>query len=373
MTNNAKTGNIKRIVVKIGTSVLLDKENHVSIGKIEKIAKQVKVLKDKGIEVAIVSSGAVACGMETLNLKKRPVEIEKKQALASIGQVSLMKMYKETFERAWMKVGQILLTHEDIKSKTKCLNLMNTMNTLLAMDIVPVINENDALSFKEIKFGDNDNLSALIAQLCCADLLLLLSDVEGLYEKDPNKYPMARMINVVPKIDADIERLAEGTKSEKSTGGMVSKLEAAKKAGFYGICTRIVHGDVQDCIIRTVGGEQIGTLFLPGKKLARSKWWTAFAFKPKGEVRVDEGAELAILHHGKSLLPSGITNMEGDFNRGECIEVVNALGDIIAKGITNYASSDILRIKGLKSADIERRLGYKYAEEVIHRDNMVII
>ena len=373
MAEIVKAENVKRVVVKIGTSVLLDQENHVSIGKIEKIAKQVKALKDKGIEVAIVSSGAVACGMETVNIRKKPKEIEKRQALASIGQVSLMKMYKETFERAKMKVGQILLTHEDIKSKTRCLNLTNTMNALFSMDIVPVINENDALSFKEIKFGDNDNLSALIAQICNADLLLLLSDVEGLYERDPNKYPKARMIEVVPKIDASIERLAEGTKSEKSIGGMVSKLEAAKKAGCYGICTRIVHGGVENCITRTIKGEQIGTLFLPEKKLGRTKWWTAFAFKPKGEVRVDKGAEEAILHHGKSLLPSGITMMEGDFKRGECIEVANEHGDVIAKGITNYASSDILRIKGLKSTEIEKKLGYKYAEEVIHRDNMVII
>jgi len=373
MAENGKTDNIKRVVVKIGTSVLLDQENHVSIGKIEKIAKQVKAIKDRGIEVAIVSSGAVACGMETVNIKKKPKEIAKRQALASIGQVSLMKMYKETFERAKMKVGQILLTHEDIKSKTRCLNLMNTMNALFSMDIVPVINENDALSFKEIKFGDNDNLSALIAQICNADLLLLLSDVEGLFEKDPNKYPLARMIPVVPKIDADIEKLAEGTKSEKSIGGMVSKLEAAKKAGCYGICTRIVHGGVENCITRTVKGEQLGTLFLPERKLGRTKWWTAFAFKPKGEVWVDEGAEEAIVHHGKSLLPSGITRMEGDFKRGECIEVANERGDVIAKGIVNYASSDILRIKGLKSTEIEKKLGYKYAEEVIHRDNMVII
>ncbi len=369
----ADTATVKRVVVKIGTSVLLDMENKVSIGKIESIAKQIKAIRDMGIDVAIVSSGAVACGMETLHLKKKPREIEKRQALASIGQVSLMRMYKETFERERMNVGQILLTHEDIKSKTRCLNLMNTMNALLGMDIVPVINENDALSFKEIKFGDNDNLSALIAQICDADLLLLLSDVEGLYDKDPTKEPLARMIEVVPKIDADIEKLAEGTKSEKSIGGMVSKLEAAKKAGCYGICTRIVGGGVKNIIVRTVKGEQLGTLFLPGKKLGRSKWWTAFAFKPRGELWIDDGAESAILHHGKSLLPSGVVRLEGDFRQGDCVEVENTKGEVIAKGITNYSSSDLTRIKGLKSREIEKKLGYKYTEEVIHRDHMVII
>ena len=262
--------NIKRVVVKIGTSVLLDREKKVSIGKIESIAKQVKSVKEMGIDVAIVSSGAVACGMETLHLKKKPTELAKRQALASIGQVALMRMYRETFERERMNVGQILLTHEDIKSKSRCLNLMNTMNALISMGIVPVINENDALSFKEIKFGDNDNLSALIAQICSADLLLLLSDVEGLYEKNPNTHPGAPMVRVVEKIDEDIERLAEGTGSEKSVGGMVSKLEAAKKAGAYGIPTRIVRGDREDIITRVIKGEEAGTLFLPERKLARS-------------------------------------------------------------------------------------------------------
>ena len=204
-----------------------------------------------------------------------------------------------------MNVGQILLTHEDIKSKSRCLNLMNTINALLAMDIVPVVNENDALSFKEIRFGDNDNLSALIAQICDADLLLLLSDVEGLFEKDPNRYACARMFEVVPKIDADIERLAEGTKSEKSTGGMVSKLEAAKKAGCYGICTRIVQRVREERLCSGWWqGSRSGPSFFPERKLARSKWWTAFAFKSKGQVWVDDGAERAIVHNGKSLLPS---------------------------------------------------------------------
>jgi glutamate 5-kinase len=364
---------IKRIVVKIGTSVLLDGEKKISVGKIENIAKQVKAVTNMNIDVVIVSSGAIACGMETMGLKKKPKEIEKRQALASIGQVTLMKMYMETFERKELNVGQILLTHEDIKSRSRCLNLTNTINSLLSMDIVPVINENDALSFQEIKFGDNDNLSALIAQICNADLLLLLCDVDGLFEKDPNKYPNAKMMRVVEKIDADIEKLADGTKSEKSVGGMVSKIEAAKKAGNYGISTRIVRGDIENIITRVVKGEEKGTLFLPERRMARTKWWTAYAFKIKGKLRVDEGAEEALIHRGKSLLPSGITGMEGEFKRGECIEIDNIHDRMIARGITNYSSSDINKIKGLKSIDIEKKLGYKYTEEIIHRDNMVII
>jgi glutamate 5-kinase len=360
-------------VIKIGTSILLDKNNKVSADMIDRLAKQVRMARDKGIDPVIVSSGAIACGMEAMNLKKKPKEIAKRQALASIGQILLMKMYMEAFEKEKIKTGQILLTHEDIKSKNRCLNLMNTLNTLLAMDIIPIINENDALSFKEIKFGDNDNLSALIAQISNADLLLLPSDVDGLFDKDPNKYTGARIIDVVHKIDDKIEKIAGETRSEKSTGGMVSKLEAAKKAGNYGIPTRIVRGTLEDIILRIIKGEEAGTLFLADKKMTRNKWWTAFAYKIKGKIYIDRGAEHALVHGGKSLLSSGIIKVEGDFSRGECIEVNCSDSGIIAKGITNYSSSDINKIKGLKSIDIEKKLGYKYAEEIVHRDNMVLI
>lgn len=363
----------KRIVVKIGTSILLDKYKRVSIDMIRNFARQVRELKDMEREIIIVSSGAIACGMETLNLKKKPREIEKRQALASIGQVLLMKMYMDAFAWEKMRVGQVLLTHEDIKNKDRCLNLMNTLNSLLSMDIVPVINENDALSFTEIKFGDNDNLSALIAQISDADLLLLLSDVEGLYDKDPNKHPSARLIKIIDKINEDVEQLAEDTKSAKSVGGMVSKIEAAKKAGYYGIPTRVIRGDIDNIIVRVVKGEEPGTLFLPSKKISRKQWWTAFAYKVKGTVWVDEGAEEAIAHHGKSLLPSGVVKTEGDFRRGECIEINSCEGNVVARGISNYSSHDVNKIKGLKSVDITKKLGYKYTEEIIHRDNMVVI
>jgi len=365
--------NIKRLVIKIGTSVLLQGGSRISSTMIRNISRQVRAIKDMGIDVVIVSSGAIASGMELLYLKTKPKEIEKRQALASVGQVYLMKTYLETFKQDGMNVGQILLTHEDIKNKSRCLNLMNTINSLLAMDIVPIINENDALSFKEIQFGDNDNLSALIAQICDADLLLLLSDVEGLYENDPKQHPEASMIKVVKKIDQRIERAAAGTKSEKSIGGMLSKLEAAKKAGNYGIPTRVVKGEIENVVIRVVQGEEIGTLFLPERKLARRKWWTAFAYKVKGTVWIDEGAEHAVRYRGKSLLPSGIVRTEGDFVQGECIEMRNTHGNVIARGITNYSSKDVDSIKGLKSIDIEKKLGYKYADEIVHRDNMVIL
>jgi len=369
--DNTKT--LKRIVVKIGTSVLLDSSKKISIDMIENIAEQIRVVQEKGIKPLIVTSGAIACGMELMGITKKPKEIEKRQALASIGQVLLMKMYMEVFSRKGIKVGQILLTHEDIASKEKCLNVMNTLNALVNLNIVPIINENDTISFKEIRFGDNDNLSALIAQIANADLLLLLSDVDGLYEKDPKRYPDAKIIRVVEKIDKNIEKTASGTRSEKSIGGMVSKIEAAKKAGYYGIPTRVVRGDIKDIIPRIINGEEVGTLFLPKGKIGRNKWWTAFAYKIKGDIEIDDGALQAILYRGKSLLPSGIVNISGDFSRGDCVNLKSLTGKVIARGITNYSASDIEKIKGIKTVDIERKLGYKYTDEIIHRDNMVIL
>jgi glutamate 5-kinase len=366
-------GNIHRVVLKVGTSVLLDADKKISGERARDFARQIKAATDGAVEVIVVSSGAVACGMEAVGLKKKPREMAKKQALASIGQIVLMRLYMDAFTEVGLTASQILLTHEDTKSRSRCINLMNTIDTLLSMGVVPVINENDTLSFKEIMFGDNDNLSALIAQITSADLLVLLSDVEGLYEQDPKRHPGARMISTVRKIDERIEALAHGTRSEKSVGGMTSKLEAAKKAGNYGIPTRVVSGEAPDVIPRLVRGEEVGTLFLARKRLTRKKCWIAFAFKPKGRLGIDPGAMEALLHSGKSLLPSGIVKVEGDFSRGECVEVTDDAAKVIARGIVNYSSSDISKIKGSKSIEIERHLGYKYTEEVIHRDNMVVL
>ena len=364
---------IRRVVLKIGTSVLLDEENRISQARAEDFARQIKAIIDRSIQVVCVSSGAQACGMETIGVKRKPKEMARKQALASIGQVKLMGMYMDAFARVGLTASQILLTHEDIRSRNRCINLLNTIDALLDMGVVPIVNENDTLSFKEIMFGDNDNLSALIAQITSSDLLVLLSDVEGLYEKDPKRHPDARMIRTVKRIDKEIEALAQGTESEKSVGGMTSKLEAAKKAGHYGIPTRLVKGDIKDVIPRLLAGEEIGTLFTAKKRMTRKECWIAFAFKAKGRVSIDRGAEKALKSRGKSLLPSGIVAVEGDFARGECVDIIDGRTRVIARGIVNYSSSDIGKIKGSKSIEIERKLGYKYTEEVIHRDNMVLL
>ena len=364
---------MRRVVVKIGTSVLLGADEKISSSRAEDFARQIRSVRDRSVDVIVVSSGAQACGMERVGIRRKPREIARKQALASIGQVVLMRMYMDAFAKAGLTASQILLTHEDIRSRTRCINLMNTIDALLDMGVVPIVNENDTLSFKEIMFGDNDNLSALIAQITSSDMLVLLSDVEGLCEKDPKRHPGARVIGTVRKIDRDIEALAYGTNSEKSVGGMRSKLEAAKKAGHYGIPTRLVKGDVKDVLPRVVDGEEIGTIFLARKRMTRKECWIAFAFKSRGRIVVDHGARTALLDAGKSLLPSGIVGVEGDFARGECVDIADGGKNSIARGIVNYSSSDIGKIKGSKSIEIEKKLGYKYTEEVVHRDNMVLL
>ncbi len=280
---------MRRVVVKIGTSVLLDADEKISSSRAEDFARQIKAVRDRSIDVIVVSSGAQACGMERVGIRRKPREMARKQALASIGQVVLMRMYMDAFAKVGLAASQILLTHEDIRSRSRCINLLNTIDALLDMGVVPIINENDTLSFKEIMFGDNDNLSALIAQITSSDFLVLLSDVEGLCEKDPKRHPGARVIGTVRKIDREIEALAFGTDSEKSVGGMTSKLEAAKKAGHYGIPTRLVKGDVKDVLPRVIDGEDIGTLFLARKRMTRKECWIAFAFKSKGRIVVDQG------------------------------------------------------------------------------------
>lgn len=362
----------KRVVLKIGSSLLLNERAQISRKFLRDIAGQVKKMKERKIEAIIVSSGAIACGMKILGIKKKPKEIQKKQAIASCGQVYLMELYRKAFEKEGLKIGQILMTHEDIKDRKRCFNLTNTLNVLLSMGIIPIVNENDSISFEEIRFGDNDNLSALIAQITDADLLILLSDVEGLYDRDPKRYGNANIIKAVQRIDREIENIAEGTRSERSIGGMKSKIEAAKKAVYFGIPTRIVKGDEKDVILRLLDGEDIGTLFLPQKRLSRKEWLLAFAFKSKGSIIIDVGAKKAIIFEGKSLLPSGIRQVKGEFLRGDCVEIEDEEGKLLARGITNYSSKEIEMIKGFKSIDIEKKLGYKYTDEIIHRNNMVV-
>lgn len=361
---------VKRLVVKVGSAVIAGGGEPTVF---ERLALQVHELKKAGKEVVIVSSGAVAIGMQKLGRKEKPVSIPERQAIAAVGQAGLMARYDEAFSKRGEVVAQVLLTHDDFSDRKRFLNARNTLLTLLKLGITPVINENDTVAVDEIKFGDNDALSALATNLIEADLLIILTDIDGLYEADPKKDKNAKRVLLVEDIDALSVDLG-GTASSFGTGGMKSKCDAAKKAAHFGIPTIITTGYAGDMLKNVMDGEAVGTLFLPKEdRLTSRKHWIAFSTRPSGRVFVDAGAKEALLNKGKSLLPSGIKDVDGSFEAGEVIHCVDALGMEFARGLSNYSSDEIKKIKGLKSIDIEKALGYKVYDEVIHRDNLVVL
>lgn len=366
---------IRRIVIKIGSSILASPERGLRDEVFSKLAKEISLLKSQGYELAIVSSGAIAAGMEKLGLKNRPISITQKQATAAVGQIRLMNIYEKFFSKYKQMVAQILLTHDDLSHRRRFLNARNTMLNLLELEIIPIINENDTVVVDEIKFGDNDNLSALITNLIEADLLIILTDIEGIFTTDPRIDPKAKFIPIIEDIDAlQSEIIAGDTKSICSIGGMLSKIEAAQKASRFGIPTIIARGTKKDVLKHIVGGEEVGTLILPKKvALSSRKHWIAFNLKPKGDLFVDEGAKKAIVQRGKSLLPSGIVKIRGSFERGDSVSLIGPRGKEFARGLVNYNYEELEKIKGLKSDQIEKNLGYKYSDEVIHRDDLVIL
>lgn len=322
----------------------------------------------------MVSSGAMASGIKKIGLSKRPDEIPKRQAVAAVGQAGLIMEYEKAFARYNKKVAQILLTSDDLVNRKRYLNARNTLCTLLSWKVIPIINENDTVVVEEIKFGDNDNLSAMITLLMDADILINLTDIDGLYTKDPRKNQDAELISVVTTIKKDIEKYASDIPGALGTGGMLSKIIAAKKVTAAGIPMLIARGEKPDILIKLFSGEEHGTFFIPKKeKLANRKCWIAFTLKPKGIIGIDDGAAAAILKRGKSLLPSGIVKVEGEFSVGAAVEFRRENNDeILGTGLVNYSSSDIRKIMGLKSSKIKDYLGYKPYDEVIHRDNLAI-
>lgn len=362
----------RRIVIKIGSAVLAG-EGHDGVDEsvFSHLAKDVSSVKDKR-EMVIVSSGAIAIGMKRLGLKEKVKNIPEKQAVAAIGQGSLMALYEKVFSPLKIRVAQVLLTHDDLSDRHRFLNAKNTLQTLLEYNAIPIINENDTVAVDEIKFGDNDNLSALVTNLVEADLLVILTDINGLYNKDPKINKDAELIPVVDDIDRFIS-VAGGTSGIYGTGGMQTKLEAAKKAAHFGVPTIVANGRGKNILKKIFSGEDIGTLFLPmEERLTSRKHWLAFSTRPAGSLILDDGAKNALLKKGKSLLSSGITGIEGNFDSGDAVSCVSPNGKEIARGIVNYSSEEIKRIKGLKTTEIEKILGYKYFDEVIHRDNLVI-
>lgn len=365
---------IGMLVVKVGTSVLADPlRGGLDIRRMEGIVEGICWAWERGIKTILVSSGAIGAGMSKLGVHKRPKSLNKLQALAAVGQGILIGTYMDIFERYGRVAAQILLTRDDFSDRRRYINAKNTMDELLRAGITPIINENDAIAVEEIKFGDNDNLSALVANMVQADLLLILSDVDGLYEADPKKDPDARLISVVREITVDLEWASKGPGSELGSGGMSSKLEAIKRVVLSGGMAAIVNGTLEGVIRRFLEGDEIGTLFFSERRrLAGRKRWIAFGRNPKGSIIVDEGAVEALARGGKSLLPSGVIGVDGCFGIGDLVVIRNPKGEEVARGLVNYSSEEVERIKGHKVGEIESILGYRYRDEVIHRDNLVL-
>ncbi|MBI5409875.1 MAG: glutamate 5-kinase [Nitrospirae bacterium] len=364
---------MKRLVIKIGSNILASAERGLNTERLHALTKDIAEVADKGYSVVIVSSGAVAAGLKKLGLKEKPKDIRLKQAAAAIGQSSLMWAYEQNFAGFHKKVAQVLLTKDDIENRQRYINAKNTLFTLLSYGVIPVINENDPVAVDEIKFGDNDMLAALAAGLVEADMLIILSDVEGLYTKNP-EHKDAVLIERVDEITADMEKSAGSAGSAVGTGGMYSKILAAKQATSHGIPVAIMSGKKNGLLPRFIQGEKAGTYFQPKtRRLSSKKGWIAYGVKSKGAIYLDDGAVNALTTQGKSLLPSGILKIEGDFEVGDYVRCLNKDGEKVAKGLTNYSSKDLELIKGRKTSEIEKVLGYKYSDEVIHRDNLAAL
>jgi glutamate 5-kinase len=365
----------RRIVIKIGSAVLTSSEQGLDPDRIERLVSDISSIMTPGREVVLVSSGAIAAGLAKLGLKKtRGMPLSLKQAAAAVGQSSLMWMYEKTFNSHGRKVAQVLLTREDLSNRARFLNARNTIQTLLDYSVIPIINENDTVSVDEIKFGDNDNLSGMVVHLIDADLLVILSDIDGLYTADPKRDPAASLIPLVEKITAEVERCAGDAHSSLGTGGMCSKLMTAKKVGVFGAPLVIVNGKKNGMLQALFDGAEVGTLFLPKPDKQESrKHWIAYTVCSNGRVMVDDGALEALMSKGKSLLPGGIVKVEGNFKAGDCVTCVDRFESAFARGLVKYSSADLDRIKGLKTSQIESLLGHKDYDEVIHRDDLVIL
>ncbi len=365
----------RRVVIKVGSSVLTNAEEGLDQGRIDRLAEDISFISEKGREVILVSSGAIAAGLAKLGLKKKKsMPLSLKQAAAALGQSGLMWAYEKTFAAHGRKVAQVLLTREDLSNRTRFLNARNTLQTLLDYDVIPVINENDTVAVDEIKFGDNDNLSGMVAHLADADLLVILSDIDGLYTADPRMDPRAQLIPLVEKITADVERGAGDAQTAVGTGGMRSKIMTAKKVGAIGVPMVIVNGKKNGILPALFEGRDVGTLFLPRpEKLESRKHWIAYTVCTSGRLVVDNGAREALMQKGKSLLPGGIVKVEGMFKIGDCVSCADIGGNVFARGLAKYSSTDLDRIKGLKTSQIASVLGHKDYDEVIHRDDLVIL
>ena len=350
----------KRIVVKVGSSVLASSKKGLDKNRLRNIVAQISILVNKGIEVVLVSSGAIVSGMSVLDIKCRPNKLSSLQATAAIGQSLLMQIYNELFKKNKRLCAQVLLTWEDFNERQRYINAKNTLSALIDYKVVPIVNENDTVSTEEIKFGDNDRLSALVANLIEAQLLILLSDIDGFYKGEGQQ---RHVIPIIEEIDSGIENLAGDTdKKNISIGGMRSKLEAVRIAVDSGIPCLITNGKIHDILLKILKGDQLGTLLLPSStRLEARKRWIAYSTKSRGKIFVDDGAKEALIKRGKSLLCPGIVNLEGKFLAGDIVAIIDSKGKEFAKGLTNYAADELCSVKG-----------NKLDKEVVHRNSLVI-
>lgn len=361
-----------RVVVKVGSSTITNSDGSTDREYIAGLASQLSDQRAQGRSVILVSSGAVAAGMARLGQTGRPKTIPQKQAAAAVGQGLLMQTYAEAFAVHGITVAQVLLTRDDLRDRTRYLNARNTFAALLKAGVVPIVNENDTVAVEEIKFGDNDTLAALVASLAEADALLLLSDVSGLYDRDPSQFADAQLIPVVAKIDKATEQRAGSARSNVGTGGMTTKIQAAKICAGTGVHMTIADGRRENVVADALSGA-CGTLFLPRpERMGQRKRWIAYGVVPKGSITVNDGAKQRLIDEGKSLLPAGVTHISGHFRVGELVRLLDAQGHAFAQGFVNYANDDLFKIMGRRTADIHQLLGAKPSDEVVHRDNLVL-
>lgn len=364
----------RRIVVKIGSSLVSSRETGLQPERIDRLAEEIAALRSAGRQILIVSSGAIVSGIKKLGLKDYPKSLPVKQAAAAVGQSRLMWAYEKSFERLGVMVAQILLTHHDLADRRRFLNARHTLAALIDFQVIPIINENDTVAVDEIRVGDNDTLAAEVAHLIDADLLVILSDVDGLFTEDPRKMPSAQLIPLITDINEDIERLAGVSTTFEGTGGMATKVRAAKKVAEYGVATLILNGQKPGLLPRVLSGGTDGSLFLgKERRMTSRKHWIGYTLRARGTVSLDPGAVDALTKRGKSLLASGIVNVAGTFETGDAVSCLDQDGKEFAKGLVNFSSDTLAQIKGLKTAEIQQRLGPQEYEEVIHRDNLVIL
>jgi glutamate 5-kinase len=363
----------KRIVVKIGSSTLT-RDGQLRPKKFSTLARDVTQLIESGRQVVVVSSGAIAVGAHRLGWAHAGKSIREKQAAAAVGQIGLVELYQRRFAKHGLHVGQVLLTRAGLEDRERFLNARRTMQELLRLGVVPIVNENDTIATEEIRFGDNDNLAATIASAIDADLLVILTDVDGLYERMPEVgQPRPALIRTVEKITPAIRQAASGAGTRFGSGGMITKLEAATNARRSGCATILCNGRIGGILEKLVDGEQHGTLFEPGDKLREKKHWLAFTAKTRGRIVIDDGAVRALTDRGRSLLPAGVLRVEGGFKIGDSVSCVDTKGAEIARGLATYSSENTERLAGRPTKEIERVLGYTNGDEIIHRDDLVLI